>query len=209
MMRVLVHGHHLGGTMRTTVNLDEELLVEAQRLTGSKERTALIHDGLRADRTGERATAGAVGRQRARFAASAAPAKCERMILVGTSLWVDHLRSSHRGLIRQLEVGQVCCHPLIIGEIACGNLRHRTETLALMRQLPGVALATEQEALELIDRRGLTGREIGCSRSTPAGVNHPHPVCADMDWGSPARRRRGGLGHRLFVARLTAPSNSS
>lgn len=34
--------------MRTTINLDDELLEEAQRLTGTKERTALIHEGLRA-----------------------------------------------------------------------------------------------------------------------------------------------------------------
>jgi len=34
--------------MRTTINLDEELVTEAQRVTGMKERTALIHEGLRA-----------------------------------------------------------------------------------------------------------------------------------------------------------------
>jgi len=34
--------------VRTTINLDDELLEEAQRLTGTKERTALIHEGLRA-----------------------------------------------------------------------------------------------------------------------------------------------------------------
>lgn len=34
--------------MRTTINLDERLLSEAQRLTGLKERTSLIHEGLRA-----------------------------------------------------------------------------------------------------------------------------------------------------------------
>ena len=34
--------------MRTTFNLDDDLLGEAQRLTGMTERTALIHEGLRA-----------------------------------------------------------------------------------------------------------------------------------------------------------------
>ncbi len=34
--------------MRTTINLDDQLLGEAQRITGMKERTALIHEGLRA-----------------------------------------------------------------------------------------------------------------------------------------------------------------
>jgi len=34
--------------MRTTINLDDELLEKAQRLTGIDERTALVHEGLRA-----------------------------------------------------------------------------------------------------------------------------------------------------------------
>jgi Arc/MetJ family transcription regulator len=34
--------------MRTTINLDDELVSEAQRITGVKERTALVHEGLRA-----------------------------------------------------------------------------------------------------------------------------------------------------------------
>lgn len=34
--------------MRTTVNLDEELIEEAMRVTGVQERTALIHEGLKA-----------------------------------------------------------------------------------------------------------------------------------------------------------------
>jgi len=35
-------------TVRTTINLDDQLLGKAQRITGLKERTALIHAGLRA-----------------------------------------------------------------------------------------------------------------------------------------------------------------
>ncbi|MBI2994824.1 MAG: type II toxin-antitoxin system VapB family antitoxin [Gammaproteobacteria bacterium] len=34
--------------MRTTINLDDRLLAEAQRITGMKERTTLIHEGLKA-----------------------------------------------------------------------------------------------------------------------------------------------------------------
>ena len=34
--------------MRTTINLDDELLQKAQRLTGMKERTALVREALRA-----------------------------------------------------------------------------------------------------------------------------------------------------------------
>jgi Arc/MetJ family transcription regulator len=34
--------------MRTTLNLDDALLEEARLLTGIEERTALLHEGLRA-----------------------------------------------------------------------------------------------------------------------------------------------------------------
>jgi Arc/MetJ family transcription regulator len=34
--------------IRTTLNLDEELLRRAQRMTGFKQKTAVIHEGLKA-----------------------------------------------------------------------------------------------------------------------------------------------------------------
>jgi Arc/MetJ family transcription regulator len=43
-----MHQLRNGATMRTTINLDEQLLEEAHNITGVKERTALIHEGLRA-----------------------------------------------------------------------------------------------------------------------------------------------------------------
>jgi Arc/MetJ family transcription regulator len=48
MMPVVMHRLEEAPTMRTTLNLDEQLLAEAQRVTGMKERTALVHAGLRA-----------------------------------------------------------------------------------------------------------------------------------------------------------------
>ena len=44
----VVHHAPRGNHVRTTINLDDQLIVEAQRLTGVRERTALIHEGLRA-----------------------------------------------------------------------------------------------------------------------------------------------------------------
>jgi len=34
--------------MRTTMNIDDQLLQEAQRITGMTEKTALVREGLRA-----------------------------------------------------------------------------------------------------------------------------------------------------------------
>ena len=54
------------------------------------------------------------------------------MVLVDTSVWIDHLRVGDRKLVRLLEDGEVGVHPLVIGELACGNLRNRREILALL-----------------------------------------------------------------------------
>ncbi|MBA3506260.1 MAG: PIN domain-containing protein [Betaproteobacteria bacterium] len=83
------------------------------------------------------------------------------MILVDTSVWVDHLRRREQTLVAALDAGQVLMHPFIRGEVACGNLKHHIEVLALMRELPHAPVATEEEALDFIERRELMGRGIG------------------------------------------------
>jgi predicted nucleic acid-binding protein len=83
------------------------------------------------------------------------------MILVDTSVWVDHLRSGSPDLVAALDAGQVWTHPFVLGEIACGTLRARREILLSMGRLPTVPRASESEALALIERHGLMGRGIG------------------------------------------------
>lgn len=83
------------------------------------------------------------------------------MILVDTSVWVDHLRSNEPGLVQALETGTVCTHPFVIGELACGNLSNCREVLTLLQDLPAAPVATGAEALAFIDARSLMGRGIG------------------------------------------------
>ncbi len=83
------------------------------------------------------------------------------MILVDTSVWVDHLRVGDTGLAALLEAGTVLMHPFVLGELACGNLRNRREVLDLLARLPAAPIATDAEALELIERRALMGRGLG------------------------------------------------
>ena len=83
------------------------------------------------------------------------------MILVDTSLWVEHLRRGHPGLEALLLRGEVACHPFVVGELACGNLGRRTEILALLSALPPVAVADHGEVLALIARARLAGRGLG------------------------------------------------
>jgi len=83
------------------------------------------------------------------------------MILVNTSVWVDHLRKGDRGLAALLRVSNVLMHPFVIGEVACGNLSKREQILALLKDLPRIAVATGDEVLFFIERHTLMGRGLG------------------------------------------------
>jgi len=83
------------------------------------------------------------------------------LILVDTSIWVDHLRAEGGPLGQLLQANMVCTHNGVIGELACGTLRNRTEILALLRGLPRLAAASEDEVLFFIERHRLMGRGIG------------------------------------------------
>ena len=83
------------------------------------------------------------------------------MILVDTSVWIDHLRRGEPRLEAALDDSQVLMHPMVLGELACGNLEPCAEVLALLRQLPVAFAATTDEALFFIERHALMGRGIG------------------------------------------------
>ena len=83
------------------------------------------------------------------------------MILVDTSVWIDHLRAGEPGLESLLLSGEVLCHPLVIGELACGNLKNRTEILQMMGQLPQVVIASDPEVLHFLEENQLMGQGLG------------------------------------------------
>jgi len=83
------------------------------------------------------------------------------MILVDTSVWVDHLRGRNSKLIALLEAEEVCSHPFVVGELACGNLDRRDEILSALQALPQVQAAEQEEVLKFIETRRLAGRGLG------------------------------------------------
>ena len=83
------------------------------------------------------------------------------MILVDTSVWVDHLRVGSEKLIALLNGGEVLGHPFVMGELALGNLRGQDIFLTALGALPQVVVASDEEVLHLIDRQTLFGRGIG------------------------------------------------
>jgi len=83
------------------------------------------------------------------------------LVLVDTSVWIDHLRKREPELEKELEAGSVLTHPFVIGELACGNLRNRTTILTLLHDLPAAKVATDDETLVYIEKHALMGRGIG------------------------------------------------
>jgi predicted nucleic acid-binding protein len=83
------------------------------------------------------------------------------LILVDTSVWVDHLRRGDAQLVALLESAKVATHPFVIGEIACGSLANRQTVLALLQDLPMATVADSDEVLAYIERHRLYGKGIG------------------------------------------------
>jgi len=83
------------------------------------------------------------------------------MILVDTSIWIDHLRRGDRQLVELLDGGRVVMHPFVLGELACGNLQDRGQLLALLHKLPRAVRPNDDEVLFFIEAQELGGRGIG------------------------------------------------
>ena len=74
---------------------------------------------------------------------------------------MDYLRAANDALAAMLERTIVLMHPMIIGELACGNLQNREQLLTLWRNLPSIVTATNDEAIYFLEQHRLMGRGIG------------------------------------------------
>ena len=83
------------------------------------------------------------------------------MVLVDTSVWVSHLRDGSIELVNLLNDGRVLCHPLIVGELACGNLKDRVVILSFLQLLPMSIEAGHEEVLSFIEDNRLMGKGMG------------------------------------------------
>ena len=83
------------------------------------------------------------------------------MILADTSVWIDHLRSGNPLLAKLLEQNRVVMHPMVLGELACGNLQNRQLLLQLWQSLDSLQAVSRDVALYFIEQNGLLGKGIG------------------------------------------------
>jgi len=83
------------------------------------------------------------------------------MILVDTSVWIDHLRVNEPSLVHLLMQNSVLCHPFVRGELALGNLRQREVILTALGNLPQAPVAFTDEVNFFIKTHSLFGLGIG------------------------------------------------
>lgn len=83
------------------------------------------------------------------------------MVLVDTSVWISHFRDNNQHLKKLLIDESVACHPFIIGELACGNMKNRKEIISLLQALPQTLVAENNEILAFIENKKLMGVGIG------------------------------------------------
>ena len=83
------------------------------------------------------------------------------MVLVDTSVWIDHFRRRSERLAFLLENGLVACHPFVFGELACGTLACREEVLGHLERLPALEPVSHEEALRLVEAHDLAGSGLG------------------------------------------------
>jgi predicted nucleic acid-binding protein len=83
------------------------------------------------------------------------------MVLVDSSVWIDHFRAGQHELAHLLAEGLVFMHPFIRGELACGNLKNRVTLLSDLKALPQAHRASDADVMHLLDVRRLWGRGLG------------------------------------------------
>ena len=83
------------------------------------------------------------------------------MILVDTSVWVDHLLRPDAMMLELLRDNNVLMHAMVIGELACGNLPDRAAKMAMLRVLPRISESSNDAVTGSVEQRKLMGRGIG------------------------------------------------
>jgi len=132
---------------------------KAERLERAQYASAGSAGGF--DSARECASPCAPWRHGAAIARTSAPPRPIFLILVDTSVWVDHLRRGDAALVAALEADTVVAHAFVVGELACGQLKSRHQVLSLLRSLTQLAAATDDEALYFLERHRLFGHGLG------------------------------------------------
>ncbi len=155
--------------MRTTLNIDDELLEQALKLTNITSKSELIRRAPKALVEKESAW------RLAKMGGSQPGLKpitrrCLPMIPTDASVWVEYSRGREKTLEQLLKTNRVFIHPFVIGEVACGNVANREGVFSVLKSLPALPVISDYEVLRFIERNRTaksTGRIIEFPRRKP------------------------------------------
>lgn len=82
-------------------------------------------------------------------------------VLLDTSVWIRHFKTSNLRVVQLLESESVVSHEFVVTEIACGSLKSREETLGYFQELITLPTVSAQEVMLLIESKRLYSRGIG------------------------------------------------
>ena len=82
-------------------------------------------------------------------------------LLADTSVWIHHFRKPDDRILDTSRRRRLRMHPMVLGELACGNLPDRPVTLEILQQIPSLPVADDEDVLELIEAKRLNGRGVG------------------------------------------------
>jgi len=83
------------------------------------------------------------------------------MILVDTSIWVDHFRSGDRDLQALLHAENIIIHPFVIGELSLGHIPTYDDIMEMLTDLPAITVADDPEVRLMIRGKNLFGTGVG------------------------------------------------
>ena len=121
------------------------------------------------------------------------------MILIDSSVWIDHLRRAEGVVLSLLRDGEALTHPFIIGELALGSIKDRRAVIASLERIRYAPVATDDEVRALIEARALHG--------TGVGYIDAHLLAATLLAGATlwtSDKRLAAVARRLGVAMPTA-----
>jgi predicted nucleic acid-binding protein len=83
------------------------------------------------------------------------------MVLVDTSVWIDHFNRTDKPLQLLLHDGEAAVHPFILGELACGNFKKRREIVRLLNDIPCIERVSDEEYYLFLEKKRLYGMGLG------------------------------------------------